>query len=222
MENEVPEHRCQQCRKVFTKKKNLNQHVRAVHDGVKKHQCETCSKKFSRKQYKELHERHCLLSTRSEADRPKKVYKKKKGDLNLTPKLLTSVFGGICQNWTVVYKEDVSNSIDPTSLLQDGTKAMKQVIRKHLHRSEEYALKFYFAVHAVFIKATTDVKTDPPIVLQTNPYTAYRGTDLDPLLNNAAENLSEKISTFERNGSGWVIDHLIRLDINVTSFDVLC
>lgn len=218
MENKAHGHKCQQCENVFTKKKNLNQHVRAIHDGLKKHQCQTCSKSFSRKQYKELHERACLLPSSSEADRPKKVYRKKKGDLNLTPKLLTSIFDGISQNWVVTYN---NKSIDPISLLKYGTKAMKRVIVKHLHRSEEYALKFYFSVHAVFIKGTTDIKTDPPVVLSTNPYTAYRGTNLNPLLKNAVQELSEKITTFECNGSGWIIDHLIRLDINVSSFEAL-
>ena len=48
MEATTTEHQCEHCEKVFTLKKNLNQHVSDVHAKEKKHECELCCKTFAR------------------------------------------------------------------------------------------------------------------------------------------------------------------------------
>ena len=60
MEATTTEHQCEQCEKVFTLKKNLNQYVRAVHAKEKKHECELCCKKFVRKQNMKLYYKTCF------------------------------------------------------------------------------------------------------------------------------------------------------------------
>ena len=40
---------CSYCKKNFVQKKNLNGHVKAVHEGEKPHSCKYCNKSFPRK-----------------------------------------------------------------------------------------------------------------------------------------------------------------------------
>ena len=46
---------CRICIKTFSRKGNLKNHVKAVHDETKEHQCESCKKTFSEKGNLERH-----------------------------------------------------------------------------------------------------------------------------------------------------------------------
>ena len=87
-----------------------------------------------------------------------------------------------------------------------------------------YQLKFYFSVHIVFVKAADpNVFTVPPVVLQTDPVRVFLADlfRLDEIFEMDIKQLVEKIDTFEKNGSGWMIDHLVRLDTMIASIDPL-
>ena len=55
----MEENQCNICFKVYKEKKNLNRHIRAVHQGIKPHECDLCDKLFSRKQHRDLHRKRC-------------------------------------------------------------------------------------------------------------------------------------------------------------------
>ena len=80
-------------------------------------------------------------------------------------------------------------------------------------------LKFTMAVHVVYMQGTDpDVKTDPPVVLQTEPSDLILvSTDMRACLAGMAQELLEKIDTYEGTGSGWVFSRLMRLDTDITS-----
>ena len=41
-------HKCEICDKIFTFRKNLLAHIRAIHENIKSNKCERCGKLFSR------------------------------------------------------------------------------------------------------------------------------------------------------------------------------
>ena len=193
--------KCKHCSKVFTKKGNLNRHIRHVHNKEKKHACGVCQKKFSRKQHREYHERTCS----------KKVATK------LEPFLRQAAFGGIFTYWTVYFPQDLM-SYQPFELIHAASMKMKKMVNEHLEKYKR--LKFNLIVHVIFEKATDpEVKTDPPVVFWTSPYTIWpMGCDIDASLKEAADELIKKIEDYEGIGSGWTIDHLLRMDIDLLAF----
>jgi hypothetical protein len=80
-------------------------------------------------------------------------------------------------------------------------------------------IKWYFGLTLTFRKApSSDVITDPPVVLHTAPKMGLMGTNYEQELSKALEEMIEKIDTFERNGSGWVVDKFLQLDLNIVTY----
>ena len=88
---------------------------------------------------------------------------------------------------------------------------------------DEKHIKGYYAAHIVFVKAVNNFRTDPPVVLQTDPVTILLGNlyRLDQICDDQNKQMIAEIDTFERNGSGWTIDHIVRLDTTITKIDLL-
>ena len=211
------EHQCEQCNKVFTREHDLKLHVRVVHDKVKNHECEICSKKFARKQNMKLHYKTCYPTKVIGLPTLEKV---RRTDLPFKPILRKSALHGNIADWTIEYPVGM---IDPLASMRDGVKAMKATIFEHLYM-HTHQLKFYFAAYIVFVKAADpNVFTVPPVVLQTDPVRVFFADlfCLDEIFEKDIKQLMEKIDTFEKNGSGWVIDHLVRLDTKIISIDPL-
>ena len=219
MESSATEYyNCELCPKSFTKKKNLHQHERQVHGGEKPHKCGICSKTFSRKMNKELHVKTCTQNLCIGGEVQKKKYRTI-NDLKLVVIKKSSAFGGIIADWTIRYPHDYY-LIDPFILLKKSAMTMKDVILEH-NRTQTKRLKFNLSIHIVFEKASNpEIKTVPPVVLTTqHPYTViHRMVDVDEFLEKAVEDLIYLIEEYQRNGSGWVIDHLVCMDINLNSF----
>ena len=204
------EFNCQTCEQKFKRKDNLHQHIRQVHEKQKKHECGICKKKFARKNDKNIHLRRCSLNIGKEL-RGTKV------DLDFTPTLRQSAFGGCFADWKMIFPEDYRN-IDLNTLLSASTLSMKDILVKHLHEHTG-KLKFTMAINVVFEQSThPEVKTTPPIVLHTDPSAVNVTSDLDMILRNMCEQLLLKINTYEGTGSGWVVDYVDRLDTNIASF----
>ena len=56
------------------------------------------------------------------------------------------------------------------------------------------------------------------MVLHTAPRMGLMGTNYEQELSKALEEMIEKIDTFERNGSGWIVDKFIQLDLNIVTY----
>ena len=208
------------CDKVFVWKKDLNRHVRTVHENQKKHACGNCGKTFARKTHKEMHLRTCSnhATTVGEGIRKRKRYDTKSVVLKFTPILRKSAFRGCFADWKIVFPRDY-DAVDPVRLLSGAALAMKDII-SDVMREHTGRLKFTMSIHAVFEKATDpEIKTVPPAVLTTDPAAVYLSDkNLDRRLLNESEELFELIEGYEGNGSGWVLDHFVRLDTNIASF----
>ena len=74
------------------------------------------------------------------------------------------------------------------------------------------------SIHVVFEHGCdSTVKTEPPVVLHSSPFEVWLATDVEEVLEKAAEKLFEMIENYEGCGSGWVIDYLEQLDTTITS-----
>ena len=139
------------------------------------------------------------------------------GKLEFNPKLRSSAFGGIIPTWVIKFPDDYG-MIDPVFLLQEAVKSMEEIITNHLYEHTK-KLKYTMSIHAIFHHGCDPgVKSDPAVVLTTDPVSVYLGTDLDECLREAAGTLMKLIEEYEGVGSGWVFDHFEQLDVSLNSF----
>ena len=82
--------------------------------------------------------------------------------------------------------------------------------------------KGIFSLYVVFCKADKkDELTDPPIVLKSNTFTILDAVDMDEMFVNCLGEINGKIDEFIRNGSGWVLHHLVRIDLGIVRYNPL-
>ena len=82
--------------------------------------------------------------------------------------------------------------------------------------------KGIFSLYVVFCKADKkDELTDPPIVLKSNTFTILDAVDMDEMFVNCSGEINGKIDEFIRNGSGWVLHHLVRIDLDIVRYNPL-
>lgn len=71
------------------------------------------------------------------------------------------------------------------------------------------------SVHVILKKIVEDVYTDPAVCLSTLAFELYAGRDIHKFLKSSYRQIVSKIDTYESNGYGWILDHLVKLDCSV-------
>ena len=66
-----------------------------------------------------------------------------------------------------------------------------------------------------------DNLTDPPVSFRSEVFTALNMDKFEIHTKFAFQQFQQQIETFERNGSGWVLDHFINLDIGKYRFSLI-
>jgi hypothetical protein len=63
--------------------------------------------------------------------------------------------------------------------------------------------------------------TDPPVVLNTKPFRVLPDGDIDKILRHLHTDLLSTIDEYEMQGSGWILDELLRLQLTLLSYEPL-
>ena len=215
----VNENKCISCDKVFTTKRSMKRHMKAVHEDIKPYKCDLCDKSYARKQHKDLHAKTCGSRLSNEGNQ--RSYNRKtfikKPRLRFSRVRRISAFGGMSETWVIKIPKSYK-MVEPHFILEKATRAMKKTIRLPL-KDNTKRLNFTMSIHVIFEKAINpNIKTNPAVVLTTSSYDVRPDTNLDGYLTNAAQELSCLIEEYEGIGSGWIIDHLQRLDTTINVF----
>ena len=204
---------CKDCKLIFYREKNLKKHMRS-HGSP----CNYCGKVIKRAQNMTFHQGTCEKNpyryvasgsgTAATATTAVTII----NDRNF--ELLQSAFN----NTMVVYRKKL--------IQQDTIDDLKYVFDKELHQllrreaCKRLHFKWYVALKVVFRKTSDSrVITDPPVCFRTDPRVGLISTDYQINLLHAYNDVIEQIDTYERNGSGWVLDHLVELDINICTIN---
>ena len=180
--------------KTFTRRADLKRHVKQVHEKEKRYKCGICQKEFARKAHKDFHHQVCL-------------YKVNSGHCKIE---FTPVH--VSTDWKVDIPADY-HAVAPYPLLREAINAFRDPILKY-NVAHMQKLKFTVSAYVVFQQASDpEIKTEPPVVLTTNRWIVYPGTDDRKQLNRAYDDLVRGIEGYEGTGSGWVIDYLNSLSI---------
>ena len=212
---------CLVCKKMMGSK-NLKRHCKTVHGmndeeykriKIKIHSCKYCKKLFARSINCLYHEIHCQP--------------RKDGDVSYRADFQfgagTETNGGFQEiqhgldRVFVSYRKHLSQNSDIDNLKSAMGVDAITVLQKEV--AVQHGIKWYFGLTLTFRKAaSSDVITDPPVVLHTEPKMGLRGTNYEQELSEAFEEMIGKIDTFEQNGSGWIVDKFLQLDLNVVSY----
>ena len=81
--------------------------------------------------------------------------------------------------------------------------------------------KYYISLSLVFHKASDiGTVTDPPAVFNSEVLLLTPAENMQRQLGIVYQNILHQIDSFQERGSGWVIDHLVRLDVNTTNYSL--
>ena len=208
--------------------------LRQVHDLDKRFNCRVCGKKFARKLYKTFHEQHCNGEDRGTVCRPAKQFKiddfltKKPATIERetiqsgygddhgeewqTPKLVQFAVNKVA----VSYRKEFDHN-KQTDLF-DRLKRVMGTFHDTIHaeKARKKTIKYYFTLKLVFHKnKNIEELTDPPISFRSKVFTLLdkNTNDVDDNSLNAYQQFVNQIEEFQRNGSDWVLDHFICLDL---------
>ena len=120
-----------------------------------------------------------------------------------------------------IYRKHFSpSSLNLIDRLQDGVNEVQYQLR--LQQETNKAYKIYMTLQASFYKASNvEQITSPHPTFNSDVATILPTTTLSPIVKTLHDNIMHQIDAYENNGSGWVIYHLIYLDLNIVEFDPL-
>ena len=212
---------CLVCKKMMGSN-NLKRHCKTVHGmdneqykrmKIKIYSCKYCKKPFARSINCLYHELHC---------QPREA-----GDVSYRDDFQfgagTETNGGFEEiqhgrdRVCVIYRKHLPRNSEMDNLKSAMTVDATTVLQKEV--AVQHGIKWYFGLTLTFRKAaSSDVITDPPVVLHTEPKMGLRGTNYVNQLSEAFEEMIGKVDTFEQNGSGWIVDTFLQLDLNIASY----
>ena len=179
---------------------------------LKTYSCKYCKKNFSRRVNCRYHELHC---------KPRKA-----GDVSYRHDFQfgsgnekNGEFEEIQQGFdhlVVIYRKKLTNDNNLDKLRSAFTDAVT-VLQKEV--AVRFGIKWFFALKLTFRKAIDDdVVTDPPVVLNTDPVMGLIGNNYGNDLEKVFQTILEQIDNFEKNGSGWITDKFLTLDLNIVTY----
>ena len=108
---------------------------------------------------------------------------------------------------------DRSNQMEPFRLLKLALSEYIEIIKTKL-LSEKIQIKWYVSTNINFHKATDEtIITDPSIVFRTEVFRSLNTNDLDDMIDASYEQLVDAIESYVENGSGWIFDHIVNIDL---------
>ena len=124
----------------------------------------------------------------------------------------------------VTYRKefDTNNKHDLVGRMEKLITTFRSSIEVQL--SKLNAIKYYFTLRMIFHQSKDNsIVTDPPVSFRSEVFTALNSEKLYLHTNVAMKQFNKQIDEFKRNGSGWVINHFINLDIGkLFSFYIFC
>ena len=219
--------KCQKCGLCFLTEENLRCHEDRCCNKEMKYRCVYCNRKFDRELYKNLHQHNC---DRNQAGPSHHRMKQTKID-DYTPNNRTAQAGGSNQptdetwappkklqsavnNKAVTYRKefDGGNKENLFERLQIVLHMFKNTIKSELEKRP--GIKYYYTLRMIFHQSkNTSILSDPPVSFRSEVFAALDFRKLDLHLQVALNQFEHQIEEFQRNGSGWAIDHFVNVDI---------
>ena len=178
-------------------------------------QCEECGRKFSSSK---LLAHHRLMCSIREEEPPAKK-----------PKRDSQVGRG---HRAALQNNAAVETFIPTAV-QDILGALREleptIITYLKEKLEDDDLKWYVNMHCVFKKPKKDAVTGAPtddfdtedVYQASKTYTAMNPEEIDNVIPEVFQTISAKFQEFQREGSGWTLDHVVKVEVYTATYDPL-
>ena len=103
---------------------------------------------------------------------------------------------------------------------------MEPEIIDYLKQQLKTPIKWYISMLCIFIKIRTDVegnKTEDKndIYQASKTYTCTQPYEIDEFIPEVLQTISGRFSEFQRERSGWILDHIVHIEVHTTTYDPL-
>ena len=179
---------------------------------MKTYPCRYCKKNFSRSVNCRYHELHCKPRKPDDISYRHDFQFGSGNEKNGEFEEIQQGFDHL----VVIYRKKLTNDNNLDKLRSAFTDAVT-VLQKEV--AVRFGIKWFFALKLTFRKAIDDdVVTDPPVVLNTDPVMGLIGNNYGNDLEKVFQTILEQIDNFEKNGSGWITDKFLTLDLNIVTY----
>lgn len=173
-------------------------------DFTNQHHCDGCGKTFSRLANRRLHEQRCSSFIKKHPPITNYLQSVSQvGGASSTTKQIKLVKEAFNQK-TKVYRRIFSPGEDvDISILNEFQNYITENV------------KYYFSVYMNYHQSNDlDDLTDPPITHRSQVFTFLRESSiLEEQLKSATDQLLTAIEEFQKNGSGWIVNNYIHMDL---------
>ena len=215
-----------------------------VEEDGRKFNCQYCRKKFYRKQHKTFHEKNCEQKpgTSSSSSSSKRMRQTRMDEFannnNMSMTEDATQVGGANlyhqhpETWCMPLIQSTFNKSAATHQKTFDEKNTENLMERlwnvlnifkdtiSMEKRMKKAIKYFFSTKFIFHKnKNTDVLTDPPITFNTKVVTLTDNNkdEVERQLKLIYDQIVDFIEEFIRNGSDWVLDHFIHLDLGKKS-----
>ena len=221
---------CDQCDESFTRKDDLKRHQKQ-HQEMITHTCNNCKKEFYRRDKLVEHQMHCqgnsLKRKRDEDDTsptPKKVRvdvqtgEGKPGcqvEENDIPCSSTTAFEDSLKKIELKPRNDQKQ--DMSHFLRGKTKPILNHLSNNL--IEKRGIKWFISVKVRFVKPKPDGEdliTEPHF--RSHCMKTVNQHELENQLEEAKQKITQSLVLFQKEGSGWVLDEILHLDLSIARY----
>ena len=204
---------CHVCGRTFTSYKRLMGHHQANHL-VMALLCDECGRKFSSSKLLAHHQLMCSIREEPPAKKPKRDSQVGRGHR------------AALQNNAAV------ETFIPTAV-QDILGALREleptIITYLKEKLEDDDIKWYVNMHCVFKKPKKDAVTGAPtddfdtedVYQASKTYVAMNPEEIDNVIPEVFQTISAKFQEFQREGSGWTLDHVVKVEVYTATYDPL-
>ncbi len=225
---------CDQCSESFTRNDALKRHQKQ-HQRMITHSCNNCSKEFYRRDKLVEHQVHCQGNSRKrkhEEDDRNPALKKLRADVQIgkgepdnqveeendNPCSSTAAFEDSLKKVELKPRKDQKQ--DMSHFLRGKTKPILNHLSKEL--AEKRGIKWFISVKVRFVKPKPDGED-----LVTEPH--FRSLcmktvdqhELHNQLEEAKQKITQSLVLFQKEGSGWVLDEILHLDLSMAQYTPL-
>ena len=243
---ESQKHQCGVCKKLFSRKDNLRRHQKEHHDletSTATFDCKFCQKVFKRRNHLKRHQVSCRsqqstqsptqsnnVTTQNTNPQPSRIpspqpeqfaqAKSSKAAKRQKPEMFVQKEQAMRGQLKSLRYNASTGEEDLGMYLNSCKKHVKRRLRKELR--DLGALKWTICVQVKLVKYSSDgeMSTIEPHFRSKSKILLHKG-EIRKQLKIAMEKIPSSFSDFQSKGSGWVLDKVLHLDLNIAKYKPL-